>query len=176
MFDGGFEFAKIPEFRNPAPLHFVDATTLKCTALPPPPPPPPDDCGSPGLFAGASAFALRWTVPFGATVRMSSSVLFELNVTVWTPMKHHVTDPPTGMWIFAGPNSVTAASPAAWEPEPASAGCAPGSLTGIGALPCRSAVAAGCSFASAAWSVFWPAANCALGLGTDVEDGTTTTL
>ena len=121
---------------------------MKCTALPEPP--PPFGAGSPGLLAGASAFGLRCTVPSGATVRMSSSALFELNVIVWTPMKYHVTDPPTGTWIFDGPNSVTAASLTACEPEPARAGFAPGSLTGIGGLPCRSAVAVDCSFASVA--------------------------
>ena len=47
--------------------------------------------------AGVSGGALRWTVPSGATLRMSSFVVVELNVIVCTPSMYQVTEPPTGM-------------------------------------------------------------------------------
>ena len=61
--------------------------------------------GSPGPPAGASAGGLRWIVPSGATFRMSSFVLSELNVIEWSPITHQVTEPPTGILIVFGPNS-----------------------------------------------------------------------
>src|SRR5581483_2331415 len=117
------------------------------------PPALPFGGGSPGAFAGATAFGLRCTVPSGATERMSSSVLFELNVSECGPITNQVTEPPTGMWILRGPNCVISASCTLLDPAPAGAG-----------------------LASTDASVFWPAANCALGLGTDDEGGSTTTL
>src|SRR5579864_5519916 len=44
------------------------------------------------------------TVPSGATLRMSSLVLVELNVIEWSPRRYQITDPPTGILIVFGPN------------------------------------------------------------------------
>src|SRR5262249_9467066 len=105
-----------------------------------------------------------WTVPSGATKRMSSFVLFELNVIECGPRSHQVTVPPTGILMVLVPNSSTLPE-LFGTPEPASTAFGlPGSVTsGTGGLPCRSAATAGTSGATAFANCFCPRANCAAG-------------
>src|SRR5579862_8854806 len=133
--------------------------------------------GSPGPPAGAKAASFACTVPSGATVRMSSFVLFELKVIECGPMTHQVTEPPTGILTTLGPNSVISASWTLFEPEPASTGLEPGRVRpGTGGFPCFSACTAVSSLASIEASCVCPAAYCAAGLATLVPAGSTTTL
>ncbi len=139
------------------PSHVFCATTLNCGGALAGPFAGPLllGGGSPGALAGAIAFALMCTVPSSATERMSSFVLSELNVIECGPMMYQVTEPPTGILIFDGPNSVISASCALSLPEPASTTFFPGSvMPGIGGLPCRSAVTAGASLPSRSASCF----------------------
>src|SRR5581483_220736 len=134
MRGGPNELTKTPELWKPAPFQLVEATTLNFGAALAEPP-PPFGGGSPGPFAGASAFGFRWTLPSGATVRMSSLLLFELNVIECGPIRYQVTDPPTGMLTFEGPNCVIEASWTEGLPDPARMTFVPGSVTGNGGLP-----------------------------------------
>src|SRR5712691_9668174 len=106
----------MPELWNPLPFHDDDATTWNfgfvCE------PPFGVFCGSPGPPAGVRAGAFRCTVPSGASLRMSLFALVELNVIVCGPMTYQVTEPPTGILVTFGPNSVICASITAGDPEP----------------------------------------------------------
>src|SRR5712692_2305581 len=115
-------------------------------------------------------------LPSGAVARMSSFAFVELKVIECGPITYQVTDPPTGILIVFGPNSVIAAGALdAGAPEPARTMVPLGVAIGAGACPWRSAATADSSGASNDASRRCPAANCALGLGTAVLDGTTTT-
>src|SRR5438105_15248695 len=101
----------MPVLRKPVPSQVLCPTTLNFGgAFGLPPPPLPLDEGSPGVFAGAAALTLMWTLPSGATARMSLSDLFELNVIVCGPIRYQVPCPLTAILAVFGPNCVSDAS------------------------------------------------------------------
>src|SRR5579871_3802002 len=133
---GGSEFPKMPELWKPLPFQVEEATTANLNFVCVPP--VSGFLGSPGPPAGASAFGFRWTVPLGATERMSSSALVAPKVIEWGPIRYQVTEPPTGILTVLGPNSEIEPTIAGLGvPEPARTTLEPGSVTGIGGLPWR---------------------------------------